>query len=540
MSPLPYSNGVLKRSAVHFLIGKVASALLTFTFLLWLVRLLAVEEYSIYVTLVAGTELTLFVTSLGLPWVAVRYLPEFRLYANGKQLTKFALQVIAQVCIYTVLGAVLLFIIMPWLLIPMKLEQQIDIARFYLLVLVLEGLRRNIQECILEPLLLQGQTQFSQVSRNLVLLLCLGLMTTQGTVHLHHVVWAELAGTIAGTTSALYGLFRHLRLYRHLPGNNDWNPPIWSNMWRTGRHMYLSGLIKIPYGQTTFIFLTQHFLGAEATALLGFSLNLYRQISDYLPANLLFSVIRPKLIASYVGENSMAQLTQNANFLGKLSLFILMPLLVCSWLVGDELLSLLSGGKFIQTGYYLGGLLLMLIPSSQTQILATVAVASGRSHLCFWGCSLGVLSLPLAFWLFQWGQGLWSPIMAMLAGQVLFNFTIITSMSFTTDYRPDGIGFFKLVAAAVIGFLLCILSKMAWVSVFQTPHMSDFFGLLNNNDITFNLLAYNTEIKMQDWQNLALTTALSCGFFLLASYFFKPFRVEEQMRLIQLLNNKLK
>ena len=77
-------------------------------------------------------------------------------------------------------------------------------------------------------------------------------------------------------------------------------------------------------------------------------------------------------------------------------------------------MSLLSNGKFTQSGYYLGGLLLALIPFSQRQILETVAVVCGQSRLCLWGSFLGVLTLPLAYWLFESGLGLWSPIIAMI------------------------------------------------------------------------------------------------------------------------------
>ncbi|MDI1292150.1 MAG: hypothetical protein PSV18_05325 [Methylobacter sp.] len=539
MSISPYSGAELKLSSVHFLVGKTVSGLLNLGILLWLVRLLAVEEYGAYVALVAGAELVLVITSLGLPWVAARYLPEFRVHANGKQLAQFAWQVITRAFLFAVLGALLLFIAMPWLLIPMKLGQQIDVARLYLLVLVLEGLRRNIQESILEPLLQQGQAQFSQVVRNLVLLLCLGVITVQEAVDLHHVVLAELAGTILGTASALRGLNRYLRTHRNLPAKDGWQPPNWPDMWRTARHMYFSCLVNMTYSQPTFIFLTQRFMGVEATALFGFLLNLYGQVARYLPANLLFGLIRPKLIASYVGEGGMPQLMRNANLVGKMSLFVLMPLLIFAWLTRGELLSLLSGGKFTQSGYYLGGMLLMLIPLSQRQILETVAVACGQSHLCFWGSSLGVLTLPLAYWLLKSGQGLWSPILAMIVGQIVFNTTLITALRLSTTYRPDKVGFFKVMAAAFMGFVLVILAQMIWVGLFQ-PRVNGFVGSLKNvQTIASEFLAQQIAAPIHGWLDLTILAAMAFSLFLLTAYFFKPFRTEERTRLNRLLNRNI-
>ena len=95
MSASPYSRHALKRSAAHFLIGKAISALFTLIILFWLVRLLTVEEYGAYVTLIAGMEFSLAIASFGLPWVAARYLPEFRLHASGEILAHFVWKITA-------------------------------------------------------------------------------------------------------------------------------------------------------------------------------------------------------------------------------------------------------------------------------------------------------------------------------------------------------------------------------------------------------------------------------------------------------------
>jgi len=538
MSDLPYSGPALKRSAVHFLTGKVVSALLAFGILLWVVRLLATEEYGTYVTLVAGGDFALIITSLGLPWIAARYLPEFRLHANGKQLAHFVWQIIAWICLFSVAGALLLFVAMPRLLVFMDLAQQTDVARLYLLVLVLEGLRGNVQANILGPLMQQGQAQFSQIARNLGLLLCLGVMVVQGPVHLRDVVLAELAGTFLGTVSALLGLVWHLHRHRDLPGKDGWQAPNWLEMWPTARHMYFSHFISLTYSSSVLVLLVQRFLGVEATALFGFMLNVNGQISRYLPATLLFGLVRPKLIASYVGEGGGEQLTRDANLVGKVSLFVLMPMLVFVWFAGGEFLSLLSGGKFTQAGYYLGGLLLTLIPLSQRQILETVAVASGKSNLCLWGSSLGILTLPLIYWLFELGFGLWSPIIAMVAGQLLFNVTLVIAMTITTTYRPDAVGFFKLAAAAFVGIVLCVLTRMAWEGSLL-PYVNGFVRL--PSDVQANLFKIPAQqiTLPTEWLGLTLMAVLACSLFLVVSYFIKPFRLEERIRLNRLLSRNV-
>ena len=528
----PYSRATFMHSSMHFFIGKVVSALLSLGILFWLVHLLPVTEYGVYMILQAGMGLALAITSLGIPWVAARYLPEFRLYANGVQLKIFVFQIIVLASLFVIGGAVFLYITMPWLLGFMKVTQQLDVARLYLLVLILEGFRTNIQVSILEPLLQQGQAQLNQVIRSLTILLCLGVIeVVQGTIHLHHVVLAELAGSFLGAALGFHGLFRYLHGHQTLQGNMSWKPPVWLDMWRTARHMYFSYLVNVTYSSPVFVFLTQRFLGVEVTAQFGFLLNLHDQICRYLPATLLSSLIRPKLIVSFKGAGGMGQLTINANLVGKLSLFILMPILVYSWLAGGELISQLSGGKFTQAGYYLAGLLLMLVPYSQRQILETVAVASGQSNLCLWGTTFGALCLPLAYWFLDLGLGLWSPILGMIVSQIIFNTTITAAMMINTTYLPDSTGIFKLIVAALLSFALSILVKISWMSLLQL-HETGWVGMLESiQDIVYILFMQQILPPIEGWLDLCVTAMITCVLFLLVSYFLKPFRTEERARL---------
>jgi O-antigen/teichoic acid export membrane protein len=535
MSAAPYSGVEIKRSMAHFFVGKLASGLLNIIIVFWLVRLLALKDYGAYVTLGAGMDMALALTTLGLPWVAARYLPEFRLHANGRELARFIWQVITLAFLFTFAGALLLFVAMPWLLALIELGYLVDVARLYLLVLIMESLRQNLQESILAPLLLQGQAQLSQVVYNLALLLCLGVVALQDAVHLHDVVLAELAGSVLGTIASLRGVVRYLRVHSNLPGKDGWRPQNWSKMWHTALHMYFSHLITLTYAQPVYVFLIQRYLGVESTALFGFLTNLFRLICRYLPASLLFGLIRPKLMASYLG-GGMTQLMSNANFVGKLSLFVLMPILVFVWLTGNDLVNLLSNGKFTQSGYYLGVWLLALIPFSQRQILESVAVVCGQSRLCFWGSTLGVLGLPLAYWLFESGLGLWSPIIAMIMSQMIYNVTIIVTMGLTTTYRPDSVGVFKLVTAALMGLVLGFFVKISWAGPFQL-RANDFVGLLENiQTIVSEFLAQQNPAQINGWLYWAIMAVLAFVPYLLASYFFKPFRVEERARLNFLLN----
>ncbi len=498
-----YTATELRYSALHFLTGKAVSALLTLIILLLLIRILSTEAYGMYVLLVAGMELALAMLSFGLPWMAARYLPEFRLH-GGSLVAQFVWKIIALLACALTVGVCALFFIVQWLL-PAELMQYANMAELFLLVLLLEGLSRRIRENILGPLMQQKLAQVTLVARNFTFLLLIGIFCLSAEIGLHHVVFAEIFASVLGLVLLFNGLIRHLNTYRNMAANANWVQPDWSSIWQVARNMYFNNLIVLLYSPQMFIFLTQRYLGIEATALFGFLCKLYMQIVNYLPATLLFSLIQPKLVASYVHAGNMHDLARNANLAGKLSLFVLMPLVAYVWLVGDELLYLLSDGKFVLSGDYLTGLMFAMIPLSQRRILETVAVAIDKNHIVLLGGILGGLSLPLAFFLLKTGQGLWGPIIAIITAQVVYNFTLIFYLVRHTTYRPDTIGLVKLILAS---FSVLIIAELPVVQL---------HGVLS----------------------LFVLMMIVTGFFLLSAYLIKPFKVEERERLNSFVSKKI-
>lgn len=498
-----YTATELRYSALHFLTGKAVSALLTLIILLLLVRILSTEAYGMYVLLVAGMELALAMLSFGLPWMAARYLPEFRLH-GGSLVAQFVWKIIALLACALTVGVCALFFIVQWLL-PAELMQYANMAELFLLVLLLEGLSRRIRENILGPLMQQKLAQVTLVARNFTFLLLIGIFCLSAEIGLHHVVFAEIFASVLGLVLLFNGLIRHLNTYRNMAANANWVQLDWSRMWRVARDMYFNNLIILLYSPQMLIFLTQRYLGIEATALFGFLCKLYMQIVNYLPATLLFSLIQPKLVASYIHTGNMRDLARNANLAGKLSLFVLMPLAAYVWLVGDELLYLLSDGKFLLSGDYMTGLMFAMIPLSQRRILETVAVTIDKNHIVLLSSVLGILSLPIGYGLLVTGYGLWGSIAAMITSQILINATILFFLILYTNYRPDTTGFIKIVAAAMSALILTQLSNL----------------------------------EIRNWSDLFVIILIILGFFLLFAYFIKPFKTEERKRLNDFINKKL-
>lgn len=456
MSDHPYSAAALRRGAWHFLSGKAASGLLTFVILLWLVRLLPIAEYSTYVSLVAAAELAFAIGSLGLPWAAARFLPEARLHAKPEITSTLVWRLAGWQS--AVLGTlvVLAGLTLDWLLQWLGLVVPPGVGLIWAALVFAEGTGRFLREGLLGPLLCQDTVRSSLIVRQIVFMLGIAGLAGQDQTVLGTVLAAELIASLVATLIAVAGLARHLN---HLPTSAQdtaWQAPTSFAVWRVALPMYGGHLLSLVYGPQAFLLLLQRFAGTEAAAVFGFLRSLYEQAARYLPATLLFSLVRPKLVASFVSGDGVAELSRNANLAGKLSLFVLMPVVAFTFTGGEPLIVELSGGKFPQTGLLFFGFMLALIPFSQRQLLETVAVTTGRAALCPLGATMGLLTLPLMLWLLSMDLGPWAGVAALGIGHLLFVLTAVLGLM-PSGYETDLANLARLALAAIIGALSAML-----------------------------------------------------------------------------------
>src|SRR5687768_14098440 len=453
ISKSPYSGVSLRLEIWHFLTGKIASAVMTFVILLWIVRLLPVTEYGVYVTVVAALALAIAISGLGLPWLAARYLPDYRLHASGAKIQRLARLLLIWLAVSLAIFTGLLGAGLPHYLSWTGLTAFQEAATLYLLVLYIEGIGRLVIVSLLSPLMQQRVVRSSLVLRQLMLFALLLLTSFFHEMQLVDVVRAELVASFLVTSLAIIGLWKHLASLKCVTSKPDWEEPRLAEMWRTSLNMYIAYLLTLLYSPQVFQVVVLRALGAEAAAIFGFLRSLYVQVAHYLPAALLFNLIRPKLVASFVGGGGIKELGRNANMAGKLSLFGLMPLIVFAAVGGADLISWLSGARFTDTGFLFLGFMLALIPFSQRQLMESMAVATGHAALCPRAAASGLLMPPLMMGLLNLGLGLWAPIIALALGHLLFNLVILFYLARYTGYRPDVAGFYKLITAAVAGFL---------------------------------------------------------------------------------------
>lgn len=508
MSRDDYSAGALRVGTWHFLTGKLASATLTVIALLWAVRLLPVDEYATYVTMFALVEFSLVVGNFGLPWMASRYIPEYNLKAGLSALRRLCLQLLAVQILALLLVAGPLALAVPLLGLASASTGQAGLVLALCTMLLSEGVGRFVRDSQLSPLMMQRAARTSLVARQLLLVLGIAAMALLDLRSAQVLFLVECAASLVSTGLALEALRRRLRPLPDASSERapaaDWRQHDTRAQYAVALRMYGAHLMSLPYSPLVLLHFVQRLAGTEAAALYGFLRLVHDQVARYLPAMLLFSLIRPKLMAGFV-QGGFADLNRNAVLCGKLSLFVLCPVLAAVAVGGDAVVRLLSSGRFTGDGWVLLGFILALVPYSQRQLLESVAVAAGVSRLCLMASTLSAVALPLTLMLWPSPFGVATALATMVLGHGLFDLLLSASLRRSVGFRGDLAGALKLTVATLMA------TAAGWAL---------------------------TTLRAGDaWQMAA--AALAAISFLAASWVIKPFTPEERDRVNGFVRRKV-
>ncbi|HYD31305.1 MAG TPA: oligosaccharide flippase family protein, partial [Azospirillaceae bacterium] len=420
-----YSLDVVRRGLIFMVFGRAASAVLAVAAMLLTARGLSLVEYGVYSTLLAILALSLTYSGLGLDWVSSRFMPEYRVGAPTAEIRRFIGWFVTVRFASLCLVAVVLLVAMGPLSDAFNIGQWTDAVTLYLLVIVLEGQVRSMRSDIFDPLLLQDHTQGSATLRSL-LFLALVAAQMPGGLTLHEVVSSDLAASGASVLVAFIQLGVILR--RHLAGQEakpDWRAPRLREIFSVAGHNYTGQLVASLANANTLLLVGASILGPAAVAGFGFCRNLTEQIRRYLPAQLLISVVRPKIVAAFSIDGRLTGIVERVQLLFKANLIILMPLVILAATCGDQVLSLLSGGKFADAWTVAVGFAVFLVLQSHRIVLSLVANIIGRAHLITVGSLVGIVSLPLAAGLALMGYGDKGLAAALVLGELAYHVVFV-------------------------------------------------------------------------------------------------------------------
>jgi len=507
MSVSDYSANSLRTGAWHFLTGKAATTALTLFVLLAAIRLLPVSEYATYVTLYATAELCLVIGSFGLPWLASRYVPELNLRVSTALLRRLCLRLLAVQLLALCVVALMLAAVSRMVNIVPEHQPQVMMVAALVAMVLIEGSLRFVRDSLLASLMMQRAARFSLVLRQFSLAFGLGAISVLGLQTGLALFLVECVAATLATAAATRALFIRLRqgsaAAPSAPANEA--APEARQQYGVALWMYAAHLSSLAYSPLVLLHILQRTAGPEAVALFGFLRLVHDQVARFLPAMLLFSLVRPKLMVSYL-QNGIEELNRNVILFGKLSLFVLCPVIAAMAVVGGGVVSLISAGRFQGADLVMLGFALALVPSSQRQLLESVAVAADRSRLCTLASAISAFTLPLLYGFWSQTFSVVTAVACMLLGHTIFNVVLAFWLRRQLNFRGDMRGWFKLLSATVLA------AGAGWA-------VADLVG-------------------RQGW-GVAAVGFTSLVVFLGVSWGFKPFSQEERGRINTLLRRKV-
>lgn len=449
----PYSGPQTRRNIAAFLVGKVPTAVLTASVLGLSARVLPAAEFGHYVVGMALVELILGLSSFGLDWVLLRFLPEYRLRGSRHALVRLVAAVAAcrMLVLTLVAGGLLLARGAGWL--PASFPPAL--AGVVALLLVVEGVMRILRDNTLEALALQTRMQIVTVLRGTVIA-CALLAMGSGTAHA--LLLAELGASLGALLLAA-GFLAHAARGLPLQAREGWQPPGRAQMRAVALHNYASGIVEYLYSPSCLILLLARSQAAEAMAGLGFVLRLTDIIRNYMPGMVIFSVVRSRMIGAYAGNRDYGELQRWAHFVFKISALSLLPVLAVAAVYGDLVLQLASGGRFGEYRLLFAVLCGWLALRLHRLILNVVCNAVGLMGMWAQASLCSLLVLPVLAWQGAALLGLWLVPAALLGNELVVNGLVVAGMRRRGFAWPLGLRWWArallaIGAAASVAWLL--------------------------------------------------------------------------------------
>lgn len=424
-----FGSRLIKRGLVNFLVGKIVSAFSGLLAMILLVQGQSISDFAAYSILIALVEVFTAFSGFGLTHVVLRYVPELYVSHRSVSLRFIILRTFAiRFCILTVLILATYMMIKPLGMI-LNLTHVISSFELFLLVVILRTSSHFLSQ-ILESTLHQGISQIvfstSSIGR------CLGIfwLFQTGQLDLFNLVALEAICDAFACCFLALGSIIVLRSVAEdkAPNIDDlvWWPSHQKTVVNFAASAYFQHIATLPFGGNTNRLVGGVMFGDRVMANFGFSQSLYEYFKRYLPTQLLIGLIRPILVARFSVNRNFYAATRLCDQALNINIIIIFGAISILSVVGIELLTLVSDGKYgVESVWLLISMLILLVLETQRLILEVLTQTVEQYGLMIPGSFflsasvlvgisgypfIGAISFPVAnafalffanFWLFR-------------------------------------------------------------------------------------------------------------------------------------------
>lgn len=443
-----YGVGRLRRALTQFVGGRLVQGLGQAALVLMLVRVLSPVDFGIYMLMIGLAETMLALGSLGTLQVGRRFVPQFVVSLPGSRLRRIILSLIA---IQLLTLAVIAFVLgSMWHAVAPVIgvsDEYRDAARIGLLLFVLVP-AMNFSCELLDSLLEQGR------SRLVVSLLVYGRIAGIGVLvamsvaplSLQQVLLLDV--TLSSAVLLLsYLLLRHSLVRLHNPEAQGEVP--WSEMMRFARHMIPVDLLGACSSPGALRLVVTAALGAVEGGMFAFLQSVQRLAGRYLPGTLLRGIVMPVLVSRGTMPGGRHLVETGGSLLIKSNLMMVAAGAVIIAVGGDELIRLLSGGRFDDAGDTLLLLYAGLVVTGQRATIEMVMQVVGYGSVLSATAVFAPLALAAMWVVAPYGLN-WAIVVMILASALANGIALMVLSRGRSALEFEWGGQLRIVASALL------------------------------------------------------------------------------------------
>ena len=459
-----YDAKRVRKSLGHFLIGKGLTAIASFSVALIVVQNLSVSDYSGLTALSGLLILMMCLTSGGLERVIPRYFPQLREASAESELKLFCRNLFVIRLGLLVSGIAIMVLlarpIFDWLNLNNSSSLLVSFSLYCLSYGLYTHLMRSLQALLLQKQATFGQAidSYSKLAGVIVWVYFLDSLSLTEAVYIY------TATSTLGAFYMLLALRSHLIIFSTDTKTSAGNVLDYNNVKALGWQNYLQLIAGWHASASAAKIVGVHFLTGGGAAVLGFSFAMMQVIRRYLPATLLLGLIEPAVIAKYTEKRDFSILNRHVSSVLKFNLVALMPATIWFYLAGDPIVSLLTGGKYLDSTWVISCLLVLLMMESHRLVLQLVCNAIEHSELLLKSNLVSLLLWPVVIVLIA-SIGLPGLVLGFIGISVLQNFLIVIYLRrFDYEYNPDWINILRLVLVSLTAVPLAFLLS-SWMGI---------------------------------------------------------------------------
>ena len=335
-------NDRIRKNSMYVLIGKMITPIVTFLMTAYIVRRLSVDSYGVYNILFATMGYIGLFSSMGIPHIYRRYLPEFNERKEYSHLRVLVVKGVLLRLALTILFIVLIFILWDPASRLFKLEGEMRSFQLFTPVIVF-FLASQLLGVVLVSLFMHKYFVISMIVHTLVRACVLLVLIESG--------W-KLKGLLVGEAVAyillfgLQGFFYIKKFSRVHPNHRKASFPL-KRLIRFGGFSYFDEMGQQILDFSTDFFVISAFLGSHLVGLYAFATHIVDLFARWLPHRLFLDVIGPSFITRHVRQEDPGELHRMFNLLTKFIAFFKYPLVGGLLVFGDKIIVHVFDPKYL-------------------------------------------------------------------------------------------------------------------------------------------------------------------------------------------------